>query len=159
MAEAKLNGVFHIGIVVPDAKTAAEHLCQLFSLDQQSVQYIDMRQVTAEKMIVRGREIKGYNLLAIVQVGNLEFEFISYLEGDATLQKEFLNEYGAGIQHICLDVDNYEETIEKMREMGAKTILKIGESTARYMDLTESMGLVIELCNKDIIKCHNDGVL
>ena len=54
MEKALLKSVLQLGIVVPDARQAAEAFCQLFALDSGQIVYYDMRKGTMP-MTFRGK--------------------------------------------------------------------------------------------------------
>ena len=122
-----MKRVFQIGIAVPDALAAAKSFCQLFEIDDSAIQIIDARITGAHPMRYRGREIMAGNLLALVQAANVEFEFIQHVDGDDNFHKEYLTQHGAGIDHICLDVADYEMTTKRMAEMGGSVLTEGGE--------------------------------
>lgn len=94
----------------------------------------------------------AYNIIAMIQVANVEFEFIQHIEGTANFHKDFLEQHGAGINHICIDVTNYQEMIEQMEKMGGSVLNDGGEGlwSYKYLDMRDSMGLIFELYNNDL---------
>ncbi len=152
MSEPILKKLVQIGIIVPDAVKAAENFCEVFEVDPETITVLDTRDNGKMTTLLRGEEIESYNLIAMVPVANIEFEFIQYMGGDINSQKEFYDRCGAGIQHICIDVEDYQETVDRMRTFGAKTLVEGGggDWSYKYMDMTESMGLTFELYNNGL---------
>lgn len=149
MGNTAIKRVFQIGIAVPDALAAAKNFCQLFEIDEEKMRIIDTRTTDNRPMRYMGREIVACNLIAMVQAANVEFEFIQHVEGDANFHKDFLEQHGAGINHICIDVANYQEMVDQMEKMEGSVLNDGGEGLwgYKYMDMRESMGMIFELYN------------
>lgn len=149
MAKEKLKRLFQIGIVVPDAVTAAKNFCALFALDEAAINIIDTKEAGAAPIRVHGQEMVAYSILAMVNVVGVQFEFVQPNGGGMSSQQEFLDNFGAGIQHICIDVANYDEMMESMEKMGGEILSAGGEGaySYRYMDMRQSMGMVFEVYN------------
>ena len=147
MTPSTLKRVFQIGIVVPDARAAARTFCTLFSIDEDAVEIIDTT-ASAAPIRVRGQEVTACFLLAKVFAAQVEFEFIQPLSG-ASSQQEFLQTHGPGVQHICIDVEHYEQMLQRMTDMGGEVLSAGGDGlfSYRYMDLTDSVGLIFEVYN------------
>lgn len=142
-----IKNVFQLGIVVDDALKAAQTTCELFSIDPDRIQYIDLSE-RAEPVKYRGIETRSYLKLAMVDVKGLEFEFIQFVGGDANSHKDFYDKNGPGLQHICIAVDNYESAITKMEALGAVPLIEGGNRETghyKYMDLRKLNGLIIEM--------------
>lgn len=63
----------------------------------------------------------------MLQVNDLEFEFIQFAGGDVNSHKDFYDQYEPGLQHICVIVDEYDRAIKRMESLGATTLIE-GES-------------------------------
>ena len=75
------------------------------------------------------------------------FELISPISGPS-VQQEFLEQRGEGINHICFIVDDIEEATEIMVEAGFKpvsTALNEGGGGMAYFDTDKVGGVMIEL--------------
>ncbi len=147
MGEVKVEKFFQIGIVVADARRAAETLCAMCAIDPAGIRYVDLSEQNAPVKF-RGRLVTAYMRLAMVQVAGVEFEFIQHTGGDVNSQKEFFDQHGPGIQHICLGVNDYAGMRERMRALGAETLVEGGSAENGfycYMDLRKDTGLIVEL--------------
>ena len=153
MSNKRLKKVFQLGIVVADAKSAAENFCQLFDLPLTSIQYADTHQ-SHIPMKYKGRSTTSYNLIAIVPTEGIEFEFIQFVDGVTNSQKEYFDQCGAGIQHIGIATDDYTATINRMQQIGAETLIEGSNETMGYcyMDLRSQMGLIFELYSDQLTK-------
>ena len=144
-----LKNFLQIGIVVPDAIAAASNFCKVFDIDENEMEIIDSRETDILKMNFRGTDIAVHLIMVNVKSAGVEFEFIQHVGGDINSQKEFLDKYGAGLQHICIDVENYDAVTAHMVACGANTLVTGGEDdwSYCYMDMTEPTGLIYEIYN------------
>lgn len=144
-----LQNFLQIGVVVSDAIAAAKSFCAVFDLDESEMECIDSRETGRLKMQFRGTEIAVDLLIVNVKAAGVEFEFIQHVGGDINSQKEFLDQHGAGLQHICIDVTDYETVTAHMKACGAQTLLLGGEGAWSYcyLDMTEPTGLIFEIYN------------
>ncbi|MFC2045821.1 VOC family protein [Chloroflexota bacterium] len=78
-------------------------------------------------------------------IGNVELELCQPVSGDSPHQ-EFLDSKGEGVQHILFEVQNIEDELARLKEVGATILLKVdfkGGGLA-YVDLN-TCGFIIEL--------------
>ena len=151
---AKLKKVFQIGLVVMDAKKSAEVFCEIFSIDKSNIQLVNMKEIEAIPIKYQGKLVEAYNFLAIVKLEQMEFEFIQYLGGDNNSQKDFYAHHGAGIQHICVSVEDYDTAIADMKEYGGTVLVEGGDEQFGYgyMDMREQVGMIFEIYNDNMSK-------
>jgi len=149
MTDTTIKRMFQIGIVVSDAIAAAENFCELFQVDKDIIMIIDTRDNSGDTVCYCGKKIMSQYLLAMVCVANVEFEFIQHVGGDAGYHKDYFDKHGAAIDHICVDVGSYQDTVDKMVSMGGEVISAGGQEKFdyKYIDMRESMGIVFELYN------------
>ena len=159
MMESKLKRMFQIGIAVPDAIAAAENFCRLFDIDEKEIQIIDGRDEEPIPMLYNGKETLAAMVIAMVNVAGVEFEFVQHYSGDTNYHKDYLEKHGSGIHHICIDVANYQDMVDKMSAMGGKVINDGGQGdfSYKYLDMRESMGIVFEMYNDGLrdLKMNN----
>lgn len=120
----QLNHIHQLGIIVPDALKATENFCRLFSLDPTAAKYVDSQKCGKMEIKLYSRTIESYNTFTTIQRGGIEFEFIQHSAGEKNLQRQYIDRHGSGIQHICLDVNNYDETIAFLSSMNAATAVE-----------------------------------
>ena len=152
MAVSEIKKVFQLGIVVDDALAAAQSACELFALDPESIQYVDLSEYAAP-VLYKGQETRSYLKLAMVNVAGLEFEFIQFVGGDANSHKDFYDKNGPGLQHICVAVDDYAGAVKRMEELGAVPLIEGGSDETgyyKYMDMRAQNGLIIELYDEKL---------
>ena len=150
--QSTLKDFLQIGIVVPDAIAAAKNFCAVFDIDESEMDVVDSRESEILKMNFRENDIEVHLLMVNVRAAGVEFEFIQHVGGDVNSQKEYFDKYGAGLQHVCINVENYDEVTAHMQSCGAKTLVTGGEGgwSYCYMDMTEPTGLIFEIYNDDL---------
>ena len=150
--QSTLKDFLQIGVVVPDAIAAAKNFCAVFDIDESAMEIIDSRESDILKMNFRGNDIEVHLLMVNVRAAGVEFEFIQHVGGDVNSQKEYFDKYGAGLQHVCINVENYDEVTAHMEACGAQTLVTGGEGgwSYCYMDMTEPTGLIFEIYNDDL---------
>ena len=87
---------------------------------------------------------------AAAPLGPIRFEVMQPVEGNS-VQKEFLESKGEGINHIGFIVDNLEEEVKKLEECGFRAVStgKIPPNGGfAYMDTNKIGGVMIELIQK-----------
>lgn len=149
VSASSLKDFLQIGVVVPDAIAAAKNFCAVFDLEEKEMEVIDSRETEILKMHFRGKEIAVQLLIVNVKAAGVEFEFIQHVGGDVNSQKEFFDKHGAGLQHVCVNVENYEAVTAHMKDGGAQPLVTGGEGAWSYcyMDMTEPTGLIFEIYN------------
>ena len=97
---------------------------------------------------LRGKPQAYTMKLALVQVGEVQYELIEPLEGPS-IYKEFLEEKGEGLHHVQYAVDDYDQAIAAFREQGIGILMSgtFKGGTYAYMDTEESLGMIAELVN------------
>lgn len=149
VAQSTLKDLLQVGIVVPDAIAAAKNFCAVFDIDESAMEIIDSRDTEILTMNFRGNDIAVHLIMVNVMAAGIEFEFIQHVGGDVNSQKEYFDKYGAGLQHICINVENYDAVTAHMKACGAGTLVTGGEGdwSYCYMDMTEPTGLIFEIYN------------
>ena len=150
--KSTLKDFLQIGVVVSDAIAAAKNFCAVFDIDESEMEIIDSRESEILKMNFRGNDIEVHLLMVNIRAAGVEFEFIQHVGGDINSQKEYFDKYGAGLQHICINVENYDEVTAHMQFCGAETLVTGGEGgwSYCYMDMTEPTGLIFEIYNDEL---------
>lgn len=102
---AKILKIHHIGIAISDSETAAGFWRDALGL---AVDHIE--DVSAQKSQV-----------TFLPVGESEIELVKPTSEESTVSR-FINERGAGIHHLCLEVDNIYEMLENLKKKGIRLI-------------------------------------
>lgn len=93
-----------------------------------------------------GREVMIKGKLAFAQVGPVQLELIQIL-GGPSIHVEFLENGGEGIHHIGVYVPDFDERLEKYREMGIN-VLQQGKGIRRYAYL-DTKPIMLELIENE----------
>jgi 4-hydroxyphenylpyruvate dioxygenase-like putative hemolysin len=90
------------------------------------------------------------NLLRVTQAGNVEFELIQPVSGNS-IQKQFLEQKGEGINHLGFFVDDLEAEVAKLVKKGFKVINSVkyvGGGGVAYLDTDRIGGVCFELIQR-----------
>lgn len=122
-----------------------------------AVQSINERRKFWEKILgfrvnqtieVSSRKVK----VAECDVGGTKIEFLEPISDDSPIAK-FLENKGEGIQHLCFEVENIEETIKNLKKEGIVMIDDVPRAGAfarkvAFIHPRSTYGVLIELCEK-----------
>lgn len=100
VAMKKLN---HVSIAVEDVDQALEFYRDLLGLEVSRVVILDDRQLK----------------VAFVKIGETELELLEPLNQDNTVRR-YLDRWGPGLHHICLEVDDLAGTMSTLKARGAE---------------------------------------
>ena len=134
----------HIGIVVKDIDEAIEYYQSLgigpFGPSPKGHLSTDRK--------VYGKPADDVKIKArVAQMGPLYIELVQPVEGES-LQKEFLETKGEGINHLGFFVDDIDKETAKMEKQGFKVISSVrykGGGGAFYFDTEKVGGVMLEL--------------
>jgi methylmalonyl-CoA/ethylmalonyl-CoA epimerase len=102
---AKVTKINHVAIAVPDIEEALT-----FWRDALGLELHHVEDVPSQKAIV-----------AFLPVGDSELELVKPTADDTGVAK-FLAEKGAGMHHLCLEVDDIEGMLESLKKKGIRLI-------------------------------------
>jgi len=138
-----LKNVVQIGIVVDDIEDVARKWCKILGLEKPKI--IETDDWNKTKAMYRGKPA-GKAKLAFIELDNIVIELIEPIDGDSTWST-YIKNYGQGVHHIAFKVENVDECIEKLKDIGGD-IEQLGyfeNGIYIYMDTRKSLGTVIEL--------------
>ncbi len=128
-----ITRIHHIGIAVTD-------------LDEATARYEDALGFPPE-----GREEvpAARTSVAFFEVGSSRIELITPMDGDSPVQRH-LDRRGPGIHHLCLEVDDLEAEVARLRGAGMRFVteeIQTGAHGARIIFLhpASTGGVLIEL--------------
>ena len=147
-AKMNLPPVTHIGIVVRDLDRAVAYYSEIFGLGP----FEPIYDFSPDRYWYKGEKTKLRLRISRTVWGNLEFELIQPLEGKSVLQ-DFLDTSGEGLHHLGIDVENYDDIVQRMNEAGFKPLLAIETylpkrgcwSKASYFDTHKTGGVIMEV--------------
>jgi len=128
-----ITKIDHIGVVVSDIEEALKVYQQALGLSLARIQERPDQAVT----------------IAFLPTGESEIELVQPVTSDSGVAK-FLQKRGEGIHHLCLEVDDIEEALAKLREKGLQLIDEMprtgpeGERFA-FIHPKSTHGVLIEL--------------
>jgi methylmalonyl-CoA epimerase len=134
MISAEPWTVDHIGIAVPDLDAA---IARYASTAGASV-------TLREKLVDRGVE------LAFLNTGGTKLELLMPLRDDTPIAK-FLAKRGPGLHHVCYKVENIQQEMKRLQQLGAHLI----DTTPRpgasgtiiaFLEPQSFSGVLTELC-------------
>ena len=136
-----LSKIVQIGIVVKDVDKAVEYYSKKFNMGP-------FRVVIAKRSgaLVHGKPMDYAQKIAFTQLGDIQIELMQVIEG-RPIQKEFLEEKGEGLHHLCFRVEDLDAEIAKWEKQGIKCIQRSKPPGPGFamMDTTEVGGTIFEL--------------
>jgi hypothetical protein len=144
----KNPNVDQVGMVVPNAQTAAEQMHRLlgfgpFRVIEWPIEGID------PQATFRGAPGNFRIRVAFAQVGATQLELVEPLEGDS-VWSEFLDSHGPGLHHVRITVPDFERTLAAFEAAGIEKVCSgtgfhVGSEWA-YFDTSRLLnGLVVEI--------------
>lgn len=132
-----------IGIVVKDMEKAVEYY-QSLGIGP----FKPLKNVVHIERVIRGKAANDVkNEVRVAQMGSVQLELVHTLEGES-LQKEFLEARGEGVNHLGFFVDDLDKETVKMEEKGVKILSRSrykGGGGAVYLDTAKIGGVILEL--------------
>ena len=85
--------------------------------------------------------------IGIFQQDGIQIELIQPISGDDQLYSKFLNERGEGLHHVGYWVEDYDEALQKMKDMGIRVLVDGDVYGIRYsyFDTEAECGFIVEL--------------
>ncbi len=123
----------HIGIAVKDIQNSLKFYRDILGLEFNGT----------EKLKDRGLQV------AFLQIGESEIELLEPISEDSTIYK-FIEKKGEGIHHIALEVDDVDNKVDEIKELGVKIIGKpssgAGGKRIVFIHPKSTSGVLMELC-------------
>ena len=130
----KVNKINHIAVVVKNNTEALAFWRDILGLE---LDYME--------------EVPSMNLeLAWLPVGETRVELIAPTTHDDNEYYEFIQEHGEGLHHICVEVDDIEETLSEMRSHG----VKLKDTIAQQLPGRKIAFIKPESCNGVIVELY-----
>jgi methylmalonyl-CoA/ethylmalonyl-CoA epimerase len=132
--------VDHIAIVIPDLEEAQTFYRDALGLEVSHIELVEDQEVT----------------VAFLPTGGAEIELLEPTNDTSGVAK-FLHNRGPGIHHICLEVDDIEATLARMKAQGAQLINEepvtgSGGKQIAFAHPKSTYGVLIELVEKPTVK-------
>lgn len=101
----KVKKLEHLGIAVPDLEEAARFYQQALGLPLEGVE------------VVEGQKVR----VGFFPLGETRIELVTPAAADSPISK-FLEKRGAGLHHICIEVEDLKTTLEELKAKGVRLI-------------------------------------
>ena len=130
----RLRRVDHIGIAVPDLESAVATFTLLFGAGPSSVEEVPEQKVRT----------------AFFTAGDTNLELLVPTAEDSPIA-QFLAKRGAGLHHVCLEVEDIEQALAEYKRLGVRLIdetPRIGAHGKRiaFLHPKSTGGILLELC-------------
>ena len=144
-----VGGMYHIGVVVPDAATSMRDFSEVFGIPKW-----ELRNLTDDMFgnpLVRGRKVKQHFISALGVGGPISFELCQPFPEDRTLYNEFLHDTGPGLHHIFPSVMNEAEFTALLPAMEERGLVfaqsaQISDTVDYwYVDTQDRLGTLVEI--------------
>ena len=144
--KSPFSKIHHVGVIVRDMDKAVEYY-QSLGLGPFKPSGALVGEVTIAEGMYRDKPYTAKTIIRKAQVGGIELELLQNAEGES-LDKEFLESRGEGINHIAFVVDDIDKDVDKLVKKGFDVIFRIkfqeGGGCA-YFDTSKIGGVLIEL--------------
>jgi len=123
----------HIGAVVRDVDKAVEYYQSLGIVDE-----------ATDRVTMEGKKAKLIG--RFIHIGSLLIELWQPVRGE-TVQQEFLNSRGEGVNHIAFHVDDLDKEKDKLVEKGIPVVFSVKDENGymAYFDARKVGNILIEL--------------
>ena len=145
--EMGLPAITQVGVVVADVERAAGFYSQTFGLGPFTIY-----EFAPDRHWYKGELSPLKVIMAKAMWGPVEYELIQPLEG-RSLHLDFLETKGEGLQHLGLNVSNYDQVFKRMVAAGFEPVMRAesyveqyqGLLKACYFDTREIGGVLLEV--------------
>lgn len=132
-----IKKIDHIGIAVKNIEEVSKFYKDVLGLEITGIEVVEEQKVKT----------------AFIPVGDSEIELLESTSDDSPIAK-FIEKKGEGIQHIALQVDNIEKTLEELKQKGVKLIDEVprygaGGAKIAFVHPKSTNGVLLELCQRD----------
>jgi len=145
------QGIAQIAIVVPDLEQAVENYWHRFGVGPWHF-YTYKRPLLAMSRY-QGADVDNALRIALSHFGPTRIELIEVQTGPS-LQEDFIQEHGYGVQHLGILVEDMETALEEARAHGFKVIQEgsgfgpDGDGHYAYLDTEEDFGITYEVIER-----------
>ncbi|MGI1692020.1 methylmalonyl-CoA epimerase [Thermoanaerobacter uzonensis] len=132
-----IKKIDHIGIAVKSIEEAVKFYRDVLGLEIKGMEVVEEQKVKT----------------TFIPVGDSEIELLESTSEDGPIAR-FIEKRGEGIQHIALQVDNIEKTLEELKQMGVNFIDELprygaGGAKIAFIHPKSTNGVLLELCQRD----------
>ena len=145
------NGIAQIAIVVPDLDQAVENYWHRFGIGPWH--FYTYKRPLLSMSRYYGQEVDNALRIALSYFGPTRIELIEALSGPS-LQEDFIQEHGYGVQHLGILVDDMEKALAEAREKGFEVIQEgsgfgpDGDGHYAYLNTQSEFGITYEVIER-----------
>ena len=145
------NGVAQIALVVEDLDKTVERYWQVFGMGPWHF-YTYQRPLLGMSRY-QGQDVDNSLRIALGYFGPTRIELIEVKRGPS-LQEDFIQAHGYGVQHLGILVDDMESALKEAREAGFEIIQEgsgfgpDGDGHYAYLNTEEDFGITYELIER-----------
>ena len=147
MKKKEDSAIVHIGVVVPDAKKAAEYVKRVFGIEiLNEGPFGKLSGYENCNTMYMGKPTDGCGYNYVFRMGQIEIEFIQPIDGPSTWQEYLEQNPQGGVHHIAWLTSDTDKTTEFLKGEGAPLIAKGQWETGRYayFDTVNPLGFLLE---------------
>ena len=146
------QNIIQIGMLTHDVRKASAAFAKRFGIPENPVFMCDSYEITGCTYL--GKPCYGRIEQVCYDLGNTQVEFIEPVGDEPSYWHDFLEQYGEGINHFSVRVEDYEEAMKEFEAEGVPVLQHgiwagdaegNGAGAYAYVDLRKDMGIVIEL--------------
>jgi 4-hydroxyphenylpyruvate dioxygenase-like putative hemolysin len=134
---------YQVGVVVNDLQKAIAFY-ESFGVGP----FVEGPSAHALERVIHGEPMPDAKVRgAITQIGSIEFELMQPVSG-RSVQRQFLDEQGEGVVHICGHTDDLARDIDEMRRRGFEVVSRAELADGgrfAYFDTRAHGGVIFEL--------------
>jgi len=152
LVDLEPNRIMQVGIVVPDARRAAQRYWELFRLGPWSIfEFVapHLSDLTLHGSAVDESDVQIRGVIA--DHPEIQFELLEPMSGPSS-HGEFLQKHGPGAHHLCFGkVPDYDDVVEALASGGIPiemTGLLGGSTGFTYMAAQPQLGTIFEFAKK-----------
>jgi catechol 2,3-dioxygenase-like lactoylglutathione lyase family enzyme len=145
------NGIHQIALVVEDLDKTVEHYWHSFGIGPWH--FYTYERPLLKMSRYHGKDVDNAIRIALSYFGSTRIELIEVLRGE-TIQTDFVDEHGYGIQHLGIYVEDIQAAIAEAQEAGFTVIQEgsgfgpDGDGHYAYLDTEKAFGATYELIQR-----------
>ena len=146
MPEKDFTKVVQIGIIVNNAKVAAENFRNLLGVENWHYNRVDTKSGIGKNFRAHNRSIEAKANIAWTNLGMVEIELIEPLD-DSSVYAEHLRVHGPGLHHVMFETADYAHSRFHMAKNGIAEIASGDLQNNRFtlFDMRAQLGLIFEI--------------
>lgn len=147
MKKMEDSAIVHIGVVVPDAKTAAEYVKRVFGIEiLNEGPFGKLSGYENCNTMYMGKPTDGAGYNYVFRMGQVEIEFIQPIDGPSTWMDYLEQNPQGGVHHIAWLTSDTDKTAEFLKGEGAPLVAQGQWETGRYayFDTVNPLGFLLE---------------